>query len=186
MIHKQQKLNNMKKILCILLFLLVTDLAYSQYSKETKQSGFDKSRLSIGGNLSLQFGNYTVVGISPQVGYDFSKYFTAGTGFGYTYFKNSEYDYKWKRSYLSFNTFGRFYPVENIILSVQPEMSRMWETYEYRGINEKNEKFVPSVLIGGGLRYMGVIAMIQYDVIQDDYSPYGDKLFYSLGYTFNF
>lgn len=176
----------MKKVLCILLFLLAANLAYSQYSRQTKQSGFDKSRLSIGGNFSLQFGNYTVIGISPQVGYDFSKYFTAGAGFGYTYFKNSEYDYEWRRSYLSFNTFARFYPVQGIIMGIQPEINRMWESYEYRNVSEKTEKVVPSVLIGGGFRYMGLIAMIQYDLVQDDYSPYGDRLFYSVGYAFNF
>lgn len=133
----------MKKVLCILLFLLAANLAYSQYSRETKKSGFDMSRLSIGGNFSLQFGNYTVIGISPQVGYNFSKYFTAGAGFGYTYFKNSEYDYEWKRSYLSFNTFARFYPVQSIIIGIQPEINRMWESYEYRNVSEKTQKVVP-------------------------------------------
>lgn len=186
MIHKLQKLNDMKKVLCVLFLLLVVNIAYSQYSVNRNKSGFDISKLSVGGNFGLQFGDYTIVSISPQIGYDFSKYFTAGAGFGYTYFKDSEYDYKWKRSYLSFNTFGRFYPIENIVASIQPEMSRMWETLEYKGSDTKYEKFVPSVLIGGGFRYMGVIAMIQYDVVQNDYSPYGDKLFYSLGYTFNF
>lgn len=177
----------MKKVISILSFLLVVNLAaYSQYSRNQSKSGFDISKLSIGGNFSLQFGDYTVIGISPQVGYDFSKYFTAGAGFGYTYFKENEYDYKWTRSYLSFNMFGRLFPVENIVISVQPEINRMWQTLKYNGVSEDYTKFIPSVLVGGGLRYMGMIAMIQYDVVQDDYSPYGNRLFYSIGYTFNF
>lgn len=176
----------MKKILCVLLFLLLAVASYSQYSANNSKSGFDISKLSIGGHFNMQFGNYTAIGISPQVGYDFSKYFTAGAGLGYTYFKNNEYDYKWTRSYLSFNTFGRFYPVENIVFGIQPEISRMWETFKNRGNNVKDERFLATVLIGGGIRYAGVIAMIQYDVIQDEYSPYGEKLFYSVGYTFNF
>lgn len=174
----------MKKAVIIFFLLVVSTTVYSQYSQY--KSGFDISRLSVGGNFSLQFGDYTVIGISPQIGYDFSKYFTAGAGFGYTYYKDKEYDYKWNRSYLSFDVFGRFYPIENIVISLQPEISRMWETFEDRGIKEKETKFVPSVLIGGGLRYMGMIAMIQYDVVQDDYSPYGNRLFYSVGYAFNF
>ncbi|MBK5722942.1 hypothetical protein JGH11_18900 [Dysgonomonas sp. Marseille-P4677] len=147
---------------------------------------FDKSKLSIGGNLGLQFGDYTAINISPQVGYDFSKYFTAGVGLGYSYFKESHFNTKWTSSYLSFDLFGRFYPIDFLVLSVQPEISRMWQTIKTNGINYSENKFVPSFLVGGGLRYGGVIAMIQYDVIQDDYSPYGDNLVYTIGYTFNF
>lgn len=45
-------------------------------------SGFDMSKLTVGGNFGLQFGDYTIVNISPQVGYKFSKHFTFGTGLG--------------------------------------------------------------------------------------------------------
>jgi len=150
-------------------------------------SSFDKSKLSFGGNLSLQFGDYTVVGISPQVGYDFNKYFTAGAGLGYTYFKDKVYDYKWSSSYLSFDLFGRFYPIEYIVIGIQPEISRMWQSISYYdGYKVSESKFVPSFLVGAGLRLGGMTAMIQYDVVQDDHSPYGDNLFYSVGYTFRF
>jgi len=154
--------------------------------KNNKPSGssFDKSKLSFGGNLSLQFGDYTVVGISPQVGYDFNKYFTAGAGIGYTYFKDKRYDYKWSSNYFSFNLFSRFYPVEYIVIGIQPEIS-----YSQEKIYNNNNTYkyiVPSFLVGGGLRLGGMIAMVQYDVVQDDNSPYGNSLFYSVGYTFRF
>lgn len=156
-------------------------------ARQSSGSGFDKSKLSFGGNISLQFGDYTVVGISPQVGYDFNKYFTAGAGLGYTYFKDKYYDYKWSSSYLSFDVFGRFYPIEYIVIGIQPEISRMWQSITYYdGYKENESKFVPSFLVGGGLRLGGMIAMIQYDVVQDDHSPYGNRLFYSVGYTFRF
>lgn len=152
-----------------------------------KSNSFDPSKLSFGGNFSLQFGNYTVIGISPQVGYDFSKYFTAGAGLGYTYFKSKEYDYKWNSSYLSFDLFGRFYPTDFLVLSVQPEISRMWQNITYNRDEKISETaFVPSFLVGGGLRLRGMIAMIQYDVVQDKNSPYGNNIFYSVGYTFRF
>ncbi|NDV78454.1 hypothetical protein D0T57_05660 [Dysgonomonas sp. 511] len=148
---------------------------------------FDPSKLSFGGNLSLQFGDYTVVGFSPQVGYDFSKYVTLGAGLGYTYYKTDYYNYDWKASYMSFNLFGRFFPIEYIVIGVQPEISRMWQTFKWNdGYEAKESKFVPSLLVGGGLRLGGMMAMIQYDVIQDKNSPYGDNLFYSVGYTFRF
>ena len=155
--------------------------------KSSSGSSFDKNKLSFGGNISLQFGDYTVVGISPQVGYDFNKYFTAGAGLGYTYFKDKVYDYKWSSSYLSFDLFGRFYPIEYIVIGIQPEISRMWQSVTWNdGVKVSENKFVPSFLVGGGLRLGGMIAMIQYDVAQDDNSPYGNNLFYSVGYTFKF
>lgn len=152
-------------------------------SNNRSSSGFDKSKLSFGGNLSLQFGDYTVVGISPQVGYDFNKYFTAGAGIGYTYFKDKRYTPHWSSSYASFNLFGRFYPIEYIVIGIQPEISYSWEKIDNGGTYKY---FVPSFLVGGGLRLGGMIAMIQYDVVQDDHSPYGKNLFYSVGYTFRF
>lgn len=165
-------------------------VANTQKSKYQSKSGsgfqFDKSKLSLGGSLGLQFGDYTVVNISPQVGYDFAKYITAGAGFGYTYLKESRYNTKWTNSYLSFNLFGRFYPIDFLVIGIQPEISRMWQTLKVNGVGYTESKFVPSFLVGGGLRYGGVIAMIQYDVVQDDYSPYGDNLVYTVGYTFNF
>lgn len=156
-------------------------------SGQSARSSFDMSKLSIGGNFSLQFGDYTVIGISPQVGYDFSKYLTAGAGLGYTYYKDKFNSGKWNSSYLSFDLFGRFYPIEYIVLGVQPEISRMWQNIKYNdGTKYSENKFVPSFLIGGGLRLGGMVAMIQYDVVQDKNSPYGDNLFYSIGYTFRF
>lgn len=164
-----------------------TRTATSNNVYKSQGSGFDVSRLSFGGNLSLQLGDYTVVGIAPQVGYDFSKYFTAGAGMGYTYLRDKHYDYKWSNSYLSFDVFARIYPVEYIVLGIQPEISRMWQSITYYdGFKYSENKFVPSFLVGGGLRLGGMIAMIQYDVVQDKDSPYGNNLFYSVGYTFRF
>lgn len=154
-------------------------------------TGFDKSKLVFGGNFGLQFGDYTIVNVSPQIGYNFSKYCTLGAGIGYTYY-NDKYragngqKYDDKSSYLSMNIYGRFYPIQYIVLGIQPEISRMWRSTDTPAGEYKNNKFVPTVLVGGGIRLGGMIAMIQYDVVQDAYSPYGDNIFYSVGYTFSF
>lgn len=178
----------MKKLILMLSFIVSLGIgtAYSQYygGGYGSNSGFDASRLTYGGSVSMQFGDYTSVGISPQIGYNFSKYLNAGTGFGYNYFREKEYDYKWSRHYLSFNLYGQFYPIDYIVLAVQPEISRMWQTEQFGGIKEKYEKFVPSVVVGAGFRYGGMTAMIKYDVVQDDYSPYGKHIFYSVGFYF--
>lgn len=170
----------MKKI-AIFLFFILTGIT-------TAQAQFNVNRLTFGGGLGLQFGDYTVVNVAPQVGYDFNRYLNAGAGFTYTYYKNKENGWKETNSYLGFNVYGKVYPIPYVVLSVQPEINRMWRTQEQRATHTKTkeEEFVPVFLVGGGLRLGSVTAMIQYDVAQDDNSPYGNRLFYSVGYTFNF
>lgn len=149
-------------------------------------SGFDMSKLTVGGNFGLQFGDYTIVNISPQVGYKFSKYFTLGTGIGYTYYKEDYRNSEYKRHYATFNLYARLFPIEYIVIGVQPEVSRMWQSQTYYNETYKNNEFVPTMLVGGGLRLGGMLAMIQYDLVQDKNSPYGDGIVYTVGYSFDF
>lgn len=173
----------MKRIvLLIALFGATVSASYGQ--------GFDRSRLEVGGSVGLQFGDYTLVNVAPQLGYRLNPYVTVGAGASYTYYKDEYYidgrSFDYKTSYFGMNVFGRFYPIEYVVLSVQPEANRMWRTYDIPGGKEKVSEFVPSVLLGGGVRLGPVTAMIQYDVIQDKNSPYSDNIFYSVGYTFSF
>jgi len=174
------KILNMKKISAFLFFLVAGII--------TAQAQFQTSRLTFGGGVGVQFGDYTLVNVAPQVGYDFNKYLNAGAGFTYTYYSNKYDSWREKNSYLGFNLYGKVYPIPYVVLMVQPEINRMWRTLEYRPTHKKNkeEEFVPVVLVGGGVRLGPITAMIQYDVVQDENSPYGDRLFYSVGYTFNF
>lgn len=156
------------------------------HSQQYKKQGFDKSKLEFGGSLGLQFGDYTGVHISPQVGYNFSNYLSAGAGIGYSYYGKDKYGVDIAEHFASFNLYGNIYPVKFIVLSVKPEISRMWQTTKYRGEKSTYTKFVPSVVVGGGLRFGPLMAQIKYDVVQDNYSPYGSGIFYSVGYTFDY
>lgn len=199
----------MKKIaLLALIFLSVTTIANAQIyidnqgnvydnRKNTTRSNtvtkpqsegfkFDKTKLTFGGNFGLQFGDYTVVNIAPQVGYNFSKYFSLGTGLGYTYYKENYGIGEYSRHYVSYNVYGRIYPLQMLVIGVQPEISRMWEKETVGRDSYNNNEVVPSLLVGVGLRYSGMIAMLQYDVIQNKHTPYGSSIFYSVGYGFNF
>ncbi|NDW09302.1 hypothetical protein D0T56_06455 [Dysgonomonas sp. 520] len=158
--------------------------------QQTKQaSSFDWNKVTFGGGVGLQFGDYTVVNIAPQVGYNFSKMFNAGFGFSYSYYKDRYYvnGDKWKEtaSYFGFNVYARFYPINNIIIMAQPDINRMWRTDEAPdGYKIKDEKFIPSFLIGGGLRLGPMSVMLKYDLVQDKDSPYGNNIFYSVGFSF--
>lgn len=154
--------------------------------KNTPNSGFDASKLSLGGNFGLQFGDYTIINLSPQLGYDINEKFTLGTGMGYSYFKQNKRSYDYTNHYLSFDIFARYYPAGGFVLSVQPEISRMWASIEENRHKYSETKFIPSFLVGAGFKLGNTIALIQYDVVQDNNSPYGNSIFYTLGYCFNF
>ncbi len=149
-----------------------------------KKSSFDKTKLEFGGNFGLQFGDYTLVNISPQVGYKFSKYVSAGLGLGYTYSSQKYYTEKDKYSAFTFGAYSRIYPVDFLILSVQPEVSRVWRSVEDNGSKYSDSHVAPSFLIGGGIRYQNIAFLLQYDVVQNKYSPYGNGVIYSAGIYF--
>lgn len=158
----------------------------TRVNNASEKSKFDVRRLEFGGSFGLQFGDYTLVNISPQVGYRLSNKFSAGVGLGYTYYGDDIYGEDYKEHFASFNVYGRLYPVDFIVLSVMPEISRMWQTREYLGNKESYSKFVPSIVVGAGVRFGSLTAQIKYDVVQDKYSPYGNNIFYSVGYIFSF
>lgn len=165
--------------------------------------GFDKSKLFIGGNFGLNFSSYyTLINVSPQLGYRFNDYFAAGAGVNFIYsrlkqyYNNIDYD-KTTYGVVGLNIFGRFYPIPYAFAQLQPELNYTWQKtqFNYSGSpNIPEQKFtglVPSLLAGaGGAIPTGgagaFIIMVQYDVLQNARSPYGKRAFYSFGYNVGF
>ena len=138
---------------------------------------------TLGGSCGVSFGDYTSVDVSPQVGYCWNEFFSAGGGVNYNYHHSSnQYD----MNYLGVNVFGRVNPVRYIALQIQPELKGSWGKSYGKKIDFR---YVPTMLVGGG----GVIptgtgsisVMFYYDVIQDECSPYGKNWVCSVGYSFN-
>jgi len=187
-----------KYLFLISLFCLCISLSAQSYNRRQQNVssgsaiGFDKSRLTFGGGFGLQFGSYTLISIAPKIGYNFSEKFNAGAGISYTYYKDDFHSNgeKWdqKRHYAGFNLHARFFPVQYIVLSAQPEANRMWLTESPKGAGQSysENKFVPSFIVGAGVRLGPITAMLQYDVAQNKHSPYGDNIFYSIEYIWGF
>ena len=160
-------------------------------AQDTSRSSFDMSKVTIGGGFGAQFGDYTMINIAPQVGYNITNYFNAGVGISYSYYREKYYmgsnrviD---KSHYTGFNVYGRLYIFDYLVLHAQPEINYMTHKREYINSGqpeEKTEKAVPSFVVGAGFRAGSMVAMLKYDVVQDRYSPYGTKIFYSVGITF--
>ncbi len=189
----------MKKYFITTLILCLSIMFVRAQDEELpeEKKGFDKEKLFFGGNFGLSFGNYTLVNVSPQVGYRFNKTLAAGAGVNFIFssfkydFNNRALDYKNSYGVGGLNIFGRVYPIQYILLQVQPEMNYTWgkqRYYDGRPSLKIDGKFVPSLLAGAGAAIpMGRGAMnimVQYDVIQNERSPYGKNAFINVGFNF--
>jgi hypothetical protein len=191
----------MKKIIFLLLFAATatTQTAYSQDEpEETAPKGFDKSKLFFGGNFGLGFGsNTSSIIVSPQVGYRFNPYLAAGAGVNFNYYSyttnwSNGLETKTRSGYTGLNIFGRVYPIPYILIQAQPELNYSWGSIKYsdnRSTEKLKGQFIPSLLIGGGAAIPtggngALLLMLQYDVLQESRSPYGSKVFFTMGYNF--
>lgn len=183
-------------------FLLFGTLAVHAQEKPVEQeqpkTGFNRENLFYGGSFGLSFGDYTLVNISPQVGYRFNRYFAAGGGVNFLYSSykrryNVGADYKENYGNAGINIFGRVYPIEYLLLQIQPEANYVWGKIKYPdGTHAKLDgQVIPSLLGGAGAVIPtggrgSFIAMVQYDLLQNNRSPYQNRAFYNFGYNIGF
>lgn len=155
-------------------------------------TAFDKSKLRFGANLGLSFSrNYTVFMLGPQVGYQFSNHFMAGAGVKYYYNKIRAYQYNeeylYKNHLLGTNVFGYAYPASFIAIFAQPEINYLWSTYTQEtgvGDTRKTNGWVPSMLVGAGLRLGRSHITLNYDLAQHTNSPYPKGVFLGISAFF--
>lgn len=81
----------MKYLLSLSFSLFLCLITFGQDYNPVIEDSKDKGpsfidRLVIDGNVMLQFGNITVLGANPQLGYRITETFTAGLGYNYQYF----------------------------------------------------------------------------------------------------
>lgn len=193
----------MKKLLGLLIVAVFSTTALNAQQEENSEpkKGFQKEKLFLGGNFGLAFGNYTFINISPQIGYRFNHFLAAGFGINGQYVSFKERDYytgdpyrKVSQTVFGLNTFGRVYPIRNIMLQVQPEANYIFGKQIFYGPPKEEYKLdamiVPSLLAGGGLALPSgrgeMLITIFYDVLQNANSPYGKRPIYNFGYNIGF
>lgn len=192
----------MQKSLLALCLLLCTSLALqAQEDVPGKRGGgFDRDRLFFGGNFGMGFGNRaTQINVSPQIGYRFNQYLAAGAGINFLYSSYKYYaggggEYRENFTVAGLNIFGRVYPIEYIFLQLQPELNYTWGKRKYYFNDLPDDKLdgkvVPSLLGGVGAAIPAgsgaFTVMVQYDLLDQERSPYGSRAFISFGYNIGF
>ena len=142
-------------------------------------------RVYYGGNIGASFGNYTMVGIYPIIGYNISPKFSVGVKFLYQYVSDKRYAETYTSSNYGGSLFARFRVIPQLYLHA--EYAQM--SYDlYNGLGESYRESVPFVFVGAGYRQSlgGAVwmnAQVLFDVLQDSNSPYGSwEPFFSVGF----
>lgn len=135
----------------------------------------------------MAFGDQTTFNLIPQVSYSPGIYFSAGGGLNYIYYYLSHRGEREKMHYAGINVFARLYPFPYLIFQVQPELLGRWGKENNRKVSGR---LVPTLLAGGGFSIPAgpgkINLLFLFDIIQNEYTPYGKNLYYSLGYSFRF
>lgn len=176
----------MKKVVFLVLIVFSTVTLFAQ--EETKEKGFQKDKLFVGGNFGLTFGDYTLINVSPLVGYRFNRWSAAGMGLNAQYLSvkeryNGELYSKTSEGIVGLNIFGRLYPIQQLMVQLQPEFNyRFGNKIYYQPTRQEyktDAQIVPSLLLGGGIVFPSgngaFIASIFYDVLENPNSPYGKQ-----------
>jgi hypothetical protein len=177
------------------LLIITIGIIQCTIAQDSDGKGFDKSKLFVGGSLGLAFGTYTIINVSPLVGYRFTDVLAAGVGVNYSYYGYDDGLYTSKQSYVGMSIFGRVYPIQQLFIQVQPELNYMWASQvpdAGQNLPElKVNQFVPTLLMGGGAAIPtganGAITIsVMYDVLQNVWSPYYHQAVYGFGYNVGF
>lgn len=186
------------KKLTIVWAMLLFAYAVQAQTDSVEKRGFRKENVFVGGNFGIALGNYTLINLSPQVGYRFNKTIAAGVGLNLLYVSQKQrlngQDY-WKQvqGITGLNVFGRVYPVQNFMIQVQPEANYIFgKQIFYQPTRETynlDAEIVPSLLLGGGLvlpnERGALIISVMYDILQNANSPYGNRPVTNIGYNIN-
>lgn len=182
------------KILIILFINLIATSLYAQTEEDpaVKDLTFNQ-RLVYGGGFGLQFGNVTLVDLSPTIGYRLTDRFTLGTGLSfkynhikdYTLDQNSGRWYDYNSNIYGGSIWGRYYLLQNIFAHAEIEQLKI--DYNYTSVssalptNVKNGVDVTSVLVGGGYRqslggqvYFNIL--ILFNLNETDFTPYNNPI----------
>jgi len=160
----------------------------SAQPQEVKDQTFGQ-RLVFGGNLGLQFGSYTFIDISPNVGYRVTDQLIAGIGMTYIYYSVDDIYYKYSTNIFGGRVFSKYYLIENLFAHVEYEILNM-EVPDDFNYNKFSRKNIPSLFIGGGYRQMignrsAFEVELLYNVIEERYSPYQNPIIRA-GFAFGF
>ncbi|MEO8210091.1 MAG: hypothetical protein ABI840_05990 [bacterium] len=191
----------MKKIIVTLLYVFIVNLSLSFGNDEinnepTKDlpaiSKTPMKRVFVGGDIGASFGEYTVVRVSPLIGYNISRYVSTGVKFIYMHSWQEVNQNTVSATTLQSNTIGgnvffQFNPLPTFFLKGEFEYDS-FKNYATTQ-NTSDNTGVPFLFLGAGYttpisRNTNFNVGIKVDVLNNVNSPFPDyNPFFSAGIT---
>jgi len=160
-------------------------------------------RVVFGGNASASFGSYTLIYLSPSIGYKVTDRFIAGGGFIYQYAKiNRVYDLNrgayvevkgYENQVYGPKFFGNYFVTDFLYLGLQFEYLNhdvaLYNPAATPAGYELNNQWTPVLFLEGGyaqpLGEKGYFQIgLRFNVLHDYDSPYGSSWFPVIGFFF--
>ena len=183
---------SVKHFLLVVFFINFSAIASFAQEEETEEKkGFKKEKLFTGGSISLSFSNQSfLIGGSPVLGYNLTRWADLGIVLNYTYTSYRDYQYyndKLRQSVYGGGVFTRLFPVR--FLFVQGQVEHNWIRLKYIPapntgmLSEVRQVSGNSVLVGGGYTTgrdpaggsaFGYLAVL-FDISDNENSPYTDN-----------
>ena len=125
---------SVKHFLLVVFFINCSAIASFAQEEETEEKkGFKKEKLFTGGSISLSFSNQSfLIGGSPVLGYNLTRWADLGIVLNYTYTSYRDYQYyndKLRQSVYGGGVFTRLFPVR--FLFVQGQVEHNWIRLKY-------------------------------------------------------
>jgi len=179
-----------KQYLIILFLTIASQFAFAQetlppstpppLNNQPAPTDFEtfKERIYLGGNVGALFGSTTYINVSPLIGFQITKQFSAGIGGTYNYLSENYGGQKYISTVYGTNVFGRYLFTENFF--AQAQWDRL-SVLDYTSPILNQRAWVDNLLIGGGYRQLftakaSFVAMIFYNINQTPLSPYNNPI----------
>ena len=175
----------MKNIFRKIIFVLLVAPVFVSAQKEPSGSSSFDSRIFTGGYFGLQFGTYTLVELSPIVGYKVTDKFTPGISITYIYEKFKDpYNYypTYTTSIYGGSVFMRYYVIPTLFAHVECQVLNLDVPDYINGYYDSYHRAnVTGIFIGGGYREpigerSSFNILLLYDINQDPFSPYQNPI----------
>jgi len=168
-----------------LLFISFCIFSYSQeydpYTyQEIKKKPKINEKLFFGGGFGLQFGTYTSIKFTPEIGYRLTEKADVGVGLYYLYSKNNFYHYS--DHIYGGKIFSRFYVTPNFFLTGEYESLNIADYDLFTGQYTGKRIFIDGLPLGIGWRQQlgdrfAVLTTLMYNVLQSEKTPYSNPIF---------
>lgn len=172
----------------IVLFVLIFNGLHAQefFSEQaqaksaSKENKFQGSRFFFGGNFGIQVGDYTIIELSPLVGYRITERFSSGVQINYSYIHVSSFNLS--TTIYGTSVFSNYYIAKNFFLRGEYEWLSLESQYFNPAVYQTQKRFsIHSILVGGGYRQQigersYINLMILWNLNESALSPYQNPI----------